>query len=225
MRNDPSESHNPLRRRLLGGLAALPLAGATGPALAQAGRQYRIELVIFEHRTDESRRLQMELAAPREAMLGESELGGRIYRDSRKGFELQRVVRRVEDSGAGRILASLAWDQTGRDHASAPWLRVQQGRRIGTRDLLRDEADRMPRPLMEEQDERFELEGRLRIWVGRFLHLETDLIYHVEEPQGDQPPRAITVRGSQRMNSGDELFYLDHPVIGMIARVTRIDRS
>ncbi|WP_024327393.1 CsiV family protein [Thioalkalivibrio sp. AKL19] len=225
MSNTPSEAPNPFRRRLLAGLAALPVAGAAGPVLAQAGREYRIELVIFEHRTDESRRLQMELAAPREAVFGESELDGRIYRSSRRGFELQRVVRRVEDSGAGRIIARLAWDQTGRDHASAPWLRVQQGRRLGVHDPIGAERGLSPRPLMEDREERFELEGRLRVWVGRFLHLETDLIYHVDEPTDDQPPRAITVRGSQRMNSGEDLFYLDHPVIGMIARVTRIDRS
>ncbi len=216
---------NPLRRRILTGLAALPVAGLSGPVLAQAGRRYRIELVIFEHRTEESRRLQMELAAPREPLFGESELGGRNYRDSRRGFELQRVVRRVEDSGAGRIIARLAWDQTGRDHASAPWLRVQQGRRLGVHDALGDASGLSPRPLAESVEERFELEGRLRIWVGRFLHLETDLIYHVEEPLDDRAPRAITVRGSQRMNSGDDLFYLDHPVIGMIARVTRIDET
>lgn len=217
---------NRFRRRLLGGLAALPVAGLGGPALAQAGREYRIELVIFEHRTDESRRLQRELAAPREAHFGESELGGRIYRDSRRGFELQRAVRRVEDSGAGRILARLAWDQTGRDHASAPWLRVQEGRRLGTRSTIQNTAGPIaPRPLLEDQERRYELEGRLRVWVGRFLHLETDLIYHVDEPLDDQPPRSVAVRGSQRMNSGDDLFYLDHPVIGMIARVTRIDED
>lgn len=226
MSKNPSPVPNPLRRRVLAGLAALPVAGVTGPVLAQAGREYRIELVIFEHRTDESRRLQMELAALREPRFGGSELGGRIYRDSRRGFELQRAVRRVEDSGAGRIIARLAWDQTGRDHASAPWLRVQQGRRLGIQqDPMGQQNGLSPRPLTEFGEDRHELEGRLRIWVGRFLHLETDLIYHVEEPVDDRPPRAITVRGSQRMNSGEDLFYLDHPVVGMIARVTRIDED
>ncbi|WP_018872536.1 CsiV family protein [Thioalkalivibrio sp. ALJ16] len=224
---NPNRPH-PLRRRLLGALATLPFVGMAGPALAQAGREYRIELVIFEHRTEESRRLQQELAMPREPRFGESELGGRIYRDSRRGFQLDRVVRRVEDSGAGRILTRLAWDQTGRDYASAPWLRVQQGRQIGLRDLI-DETPGLqaPRPLLvEDHEARYELEGRLRIWVGRFLHLETDLIYHVDEPlPADARPRAVTVRGSQRMNSGEDLFYLDHPVIGMIARVTRIDED
>lgn len=217
---------NPLRRRVLAGLTALPVVGLGSPAMAQAGREYRIELVIFEHRTDESRRLQMELAAPREPRFGESEIGGRVYRTSRRGFELQRAAGRVEDSGTGRVLARLAWDQTGRDHASSPWLRVQEGRRLGARGFVQDD----PRPLasralVEDQQVRFELEGRLRIWVGRFLHLETDLIYHVDEPRDDQPPRSVVVRGSQRMNSGDDLFYLDHPIIGMIARVTRIDEG
>ena len=216
------------RRRLLLGLVALPLAGlAATTARAQAGREYRIELVILEHRSDESRRLQEEIARIQEPSLGGSELGGRIYRESRDGFELQEVARRVEDSGTGRVLARLAWDQTGRDHASAPWLRVQEGRLLGRRPaVMPDATATAPRPLLEErQAGRRELEGRLRVWVGRYLHLETDLIYHVEEPPTGKAPRSVKVRGSQRMNSGEDLFYLDHPVIGMIARVTRIDED
>ncbi|WP_019626174.1 CsiV family protein [Thioalkalivibrio sp. ALJT] len=226
--SDPNPNRpNPLRRRLVGALATLPFVGLAGPALAQAGREYRIELVVFEHRTEESRRLQQELAMPREPRFGDSELGGNIYRESEKGFELDRVVRRLEESGAGRILSRLAWDQTGRNHATAPWLRVQQGHQIGLRDLFDATPGRQaPRPLDHDPEVRYELEGRLRIWVGRFLHLETDLIYHVNEPlAADTSPRAISVRGSQRMNSGDDLFYLDHPVIGIIARVTRIDED
>jgi hypothetical protein len=80
------------------------------------------------------------------------------------------------------------------------------------------------RPLTP-QDERYELEGRLRVWVGRFLHLETDLIFHPAQAAGTDPQTflAVPVRGSQRMNSGEELFYLDHPAVGIIARVTRLD--
>jgi predicted DNA-binding ribbon-helix-helix protein len=105
-------------------------------------------------------------------------------------------------------------------------LRVQEGRLLGRRPAIGTGTPTAtaPRPLLEEdQAGRRELEGRLRVWVGRFLHLETDLLYHVEKPSTGAPPRSVRVRGSQRMNSGEDLFYLDHPVIGMIARVTRMD--
>jgi hypothetical protein len=79
--------------------------------------------------------------------------------------------------------------------------------------------------LLRPEDERYELEGRLRVWVGRFLHLETDMVrYSVEAAmQSYDPPPGILVRGRQRMNSGEDLFYLDHPNVGIIARVTRIE--
>lgn len=215
------DNPNPARRRVLGGLATLPLLGLSGPALAQVGRPYRIELVIFEHSSEESRRLQQEIAVPREPSFGGSTLGGRNYQTA--GFELHNAAQRVENSGTGRVLARLAWEQIGRDHASTPWLRVQEGRRLGwRRDTL--EEDRTTRQPVVLEDELYELEGRLRVWVGRYLHLETDLVYHVDTGiRSAETPPAITVSGHQRMNSGDQLFYLDHPVIGIIARVTRAD--
>ena len=216
-----SDTPNPARRSLLGGLAALPLLSLSAPALAQVGRTYRIELVIFEHASEESRRLQQEIAAVREPSFGGSTLDGRNYQTA--DFELHRAVERVENSGTGRVLARLAWEQIGRDHASTPWLRVQEGRRLGwRRDTLEEGRDALQPVVLE--DELYELEGRLRVWVGRYLHLETDLIYHVDTGiRSAETPPAIAVQGHQRMNSGDQLFYLDHPVIGIIARVTRAD--
>ncbi|ADC71703.1 hypothetical protein TK90_1194 [Thioalkalivibrio sp. K90mix] len=211
---------DPNRRRLVSSLALLPLLGLGTTATAQVGRRYRIELVIFEHTTAESRRLQEEIASVREPNLAGSELGGRIYQDSRRGFELQRAASRVEDSGTGRVIARLAWDQLGRDHSATPWLKVQQGRRLGARQAVFGDSTTAAQPIVVDED-RYELEGRLRVWVGRFLHLETDLIYHIDRDGAE--PLGVAVRGHQRMNSGSQLFYLDHPVVGIIARVTRLD--
>ncbi|AHE98192.1 CsiV family protein [Thioalkalivibrio paradoxus] len=216
----------PSRRRFCRQLLALPLM-ATLPAAghAQVGRQYRIELVIFEHLGPESRAFIESVARPIRADLSGFGIGEGAVRPSRTGFELQHVADRIERSGQGRVLARLAWDQLGRDFRSTPWVRIQEGRYLGTREPepVRDEA---PAGLwaVTPDHERYELEGRLRVWVGHFLHLETDLVYHVPHAPGDDPEAfpAIPVRGSQRMNSGDDLFYLDHPVVGIIARVTRL---
>ncbi len=219
----------PPRRHFLVGLATLPLWGlGVAPAFGQAGRAYHVELVIFEHASPESRQLQQAIAREREPNLAGLPLGEGAYQESTEGFDLSEVVRRIEESGAGRVITRLAWEQIGRDHASAPWLRIREGRRLGQRDLfLHEQVPWPPSPLPRAED-RHELEGRLRIWVGHFLHLETDLVYHVDhdlDPAVGESPRGIVVRGHQRMNSGDQLFYLDHPVVGIIARVTRLDED
>ena len=232
----------PARRDFLLRLLAAPLLGSVPLGVwAQVGRQYRIELVIFERLGDESRRFLETTARPLQPNLPGSGIGEGEARPSELGFELDHVVDRVERSGQGRVLARLAWDQVGRDFHSTPWIRIQEGRYLGERRVEPTVVDPIqPGPVgmapVDPEQQRYELEGRLRVWVGQFLHLETDLIFHAPPalpvaaaaPVDDTEPTAdgftaVPVRGSQRMNSGEDLFYLDHPVVGIIARVTRID--
>ena len=224
MSRNPSEAasapRNPRRRQLLGAMVTLPWL-FPAVAGAQVGRDYRVELVIFQHLTDESRRLLETSGRALQPSPGSGPIGEGTYRSSRRGFELGNVVRRIEDDSESRLIARLAWDQRGRDYATTPWLTVREGGSLNRRTPLHDDRGPAAPVPLERGEERRELEGRLRVWVGRFLHLETDLIFH-GEPDGES---AVAVRGRQRMNSGDDLFYLDHPVVGMIARVTRIDDS
>jgi hypothetical protein len=215
------------RRRFLTRLAALPLlATLPAPLAAQVGRQYQIELVIFEHLGQESRSFMDAVARPMQADISGFGIGEGPIRPSRRGFELDRVADRVDRSGHGRVLARIAWDQTGRDYDAAPWVRIQEGRYLGLRDADNEEAEAPPSGLLplRPQQERYELEGRVRVWVGRFLHLESDMVFHVPHAPGADPdaPPAVPVRGSQRMQSGNDLFYLDNPAVDIIARVTRI---
>jgi len=220
------------RRRFLTRVAVLPLLGLIpGTGIAQVGRRYRIELVIFEHLGPESRAFTDAVARPLVPELSGFGIGEGPIRPSLQGFELDNVANRVERSGQGRVLARLAWDQLGRGFDATPWIRLQEGRYLGLRSPEssaenggRQVAAPGLRPLTP-QDERYELEGRLRVWVGRFLHLETDLIFHATQAVSGDPQvfPAVPIRGSQRMNSGEELFYLDHPAVGIIARVTRLD--
>jgi hypothetical protein len=233
---------NPARRALLRRLFAASLVGFVPPgAWAQVGRGYRIELVIFERLGYESRTFLETTARPLEPQLSGFGIGEGPVRPSGLGFKLGHVVDRIERSGQGRVLARLAWHQVARDFHSAPWIRIQEGRYLGERvdDRLAPDPFQ-PGPVglapVDPQLQRYELEGRLRVWVGQFLHLESDLIFHAPpampvaamDRENDREPaadafNAVPVRGSQRMNSGPDLFYLDHPVVGIIARVTRID--
>lgn len=204
-------------------LALVPLTTS-----AQVGRRYRIELVIFERLGHESRHFLEVTSRPLSPDLSGSGIGEGPVRPSASGFALQHVADRIEQSGQGRVLARLAWDQVGRDYHGTSWIRIQEGRYLGDRGMQREAASQ-PGPIglttIRPEQQRYELEGRLRVWVGQFLHLETDMIFHSPYALPDQEPDyfpAVRVRGSQRMSSGNDLFYVDHPVVGIIARVTRL---
>jgi len=62
-------------------------------------------------------------------------------------------------------------------------------------------------------DDQQGLQGLLRVTKGRFIHLNTDLL--LTEPDGQQ----YRVRLDRKMRSG-ELHHIDHPKLGLIARVT-----
>jgi hypothetical protein len=58
------------------------------------------------------------------------------------------------------------------------------------------------------------LDGILRVYRLRYLHVDVDLVYH--RSGVDTPFRLQT---SRRMRSG-ELHYLDHPLFGLLILVT-----
>lgn len=77
------------------------------------------------------------------------------------------------------------------------------------------------------------LEGALRVYLSRYLHLNVDLLYrervsYAVEPEGEQAGveeiyyQGIRMQQSRRMRS-NELHYLDHPRLGVIARITPVE--
>lgn len=283
---------NRLSVHFLGVWLGLLLVLAGLPVHAQVGEEYRIELVIFEHppaAAPLAREHYVQLhATPTRPRFT---IGEGPYRPSLEGFALEAVAQRLEESGAGRVLARLAWDQVGRDLQRTPWLRVQEGRFLGYRASpvapqrppipgspnigpVRDvptvagiqvvtgpprlaqsvegeddpphtlPADTGGWQVLDTAQELHELQGGIRVWVGQFLHLETQLLFHwqpdpvlrtavpgtLADDAATAPPASLVVfpipiQGRQRMNSGEVLHYLDHPVIGIIARATRLPRE
>ncbi len=78
------------------------------------------------------------------------------------------------------------------------------------------------------------IDGVVRLYRSRYLHLEADLLYHRPEattisvevaPEGVAPPPTPTLfrmTTSRRMRSR-ELHYLDHPLFGVIALITPLE--
>jgi len=79
------------------------------------------------------------------------------------------------------------------------------------------------------------LEGTIKLHLGRYLHLEADLLYRNQvEPLGnnaffinlddiEQPQTLFRMHQTRRMRSG-ELHYFDHPMFGMLVLITPYER-
>jgi len=75
------------------------------------------------------------------------------------------------------------------------------------------------------------LEGTIKLHLGRYLHLEADLLYRSQtEPLEnntffmnlddiEQPQTLFRMHQTRRMRSG-ELHYFDHPMFGMLVQIT-----
>jgi len=75
------------------------------------------------------------------------------------------------------------------------------------------------------------LDGTIRLHLGRYLHVEADLLYRSQtEPMenntffmtlndGEQPQTLFRMHQTRRMRSG-ELHYFDHPMFGLLVQIT-----
>lgn len=158
-------------------------------------------------------------------------------------------VRRVlERSGRLEPLLHVAWRQPGFGSRSAPPVHVRSTPLLappggpGESDggilasgtplaLILGDARADPGPAAPA---RAAVDGTLRLYRARYLHLEADLLYHrpaarsraraVSGDDGAEPdiPDRFVLRQSRRMRS-NELHYVDHPLFGIVAQVTPYD--
>jgi len=188
---------------------------------------YQVEIIIFENLYPQSdgevwsepRELPtlgdaVELA-PVDAA-GHSPVAFKKLRSSR--FKLGGVHKELSFSRNYRPLLHLSWQQPGRSGARATAVRI--------RDILNPESSG------DVAERQVKVDGTIRLRVSRFLHMDVDLVYLLENlpavirsnvVEGSVSPQAsyTRLRESRRMKL-NELHYFDHPLFGMITRVSRL---
>jgi hypothetical protein len=145
---------------------------------------------------------------------------------------LKEMAERLDKAG-DRILLHRNWRQPIRERARAFPLLVEGGNPLPVTAPHLDAAQPSPLtgvddsgafstlPELElKQDSDYlqrELQGALRFHLSRFLHVEPNLWFNTTSADG----RRFWVRidQSRRMRS-EELHYLDHPLFGLLVRVT-----
>ncbi|MDN3518449.1 CsiV family protein [Aquisalimonas lutea] len=230
--------------RLAGlGLATL-LLGSLLPAPAQAQQElYRVEVVIFtqsgiatDNTPEQWPRYPDPAVFERYAVLD-----GAVEEPDSEHFRLLRgeelvlggIARRLDNAAGYRVLEHVGWVQPANDRGEAAAVPMPPGSEPPERDTAagddNGDAGALPDRLTLTPRPPEGLSGWLRVWRGRYLHVETDLRWldpEGDSASGDQGAREASLGGVQpvpvmrqerRMRSG-ELHYLDHPEMGLLIR-------
>ncbi|MEA3413176.1 MAG: CsiV family protein [Pseudomonadota bacterium] len=222
-------------------LLAAILAAMPFPQVYGAGPDYQVDLVVFTFANPHEDELMTSTPrAPDTATavrLDERRLPEGFEPVPASGSELSDVVATIKRSSRYRLLGHFIWRQPGLDREMSPAVRVHGGKDY-TEEVRRQyialplddplTETRLPRDAVLEQ-----YDGTVKLGKGRYLHIETDLIYRQPETvsvhdatTGVETSRRelqqYPVKDHRRMRSG-ELHYIDHPLLGILVKVTRLE--
>jgi hypothetical protein len=213
-----------------------------GTPLAYAGPDYKVEIIIFAQTDDqaffsEHWPLQDGLqgnTSPEEA----KEQTGAFRLLPTSDFTLRQAEKLLASSPRYEILSHMAWQQPGLAEDKALNMPVSGGKdyrdsypeRMESRWEVNDQGAIIEVPGPKTLNE---LDGSVKLVLGRYLHIYTDLIYRKpviverldEETQELTETRTlfdIPIQSHRRMRSR-ELHYIDHPMAGILIEVTPLE--
>lgn len=129
---------------------------------------------------------------------------------------LAEHIAKLKRSARYNILLQQSWQQTGLSNTDAINIHI---------DTTAAES-----PENNHNKPESSLQGTLKLILGRYLHLHTDLLY--KRPKQSDDSTSATLHGrsynefeikSQRKMRSNELHYIDHPLIGILVLVTPIE--
>ena len=166
-----------------------------------------------------------------------------------KTYQLKSEVEKISASKSQRVIFHTAWRQPGLDKNQA--LPIYFKREIPAAPVIEDESNLTPDTPAESALETTEteadttpsiLEGILRVTLARYLHLEAELAFSKKAPEISlsenpfevldtenerdkiQKEGVIHLKQKRRRIRSNELHYIDHPVLGILLRITPYEK-
>lgn len=129
---------------------------------------------------------------------------------------LAEHIAKLKSSARYNILLQQSWQQTGLSDTDAINVHI-------------DTTTAAESPENDNNKLESSLQGTLKLILGRYLHLHTDLLYKRPKQSYDSISATLRDRSynefeikSQRKMRSNELHYIDHPLIGILVLVTPI---
>jgi len=219
------------------------IAFLTLPSLSYAAygeRWYNVEVIIFSYSSDigvQEEHWPIDPGQPdisnsvsliRHAE-GEERLPGQIIEFEELPFEmLSGALKRMNRSSRYNVIYSRAWRLPDLPQHSATPVRIRAGKRYTAEGTYAE-----PIPVDIEgnlegvvDDALYEIDGRIKISLSKYLEVDADLLYRrpVILPDSNGLPvnefRQFRLNEFRRMKS-KTIHYLDHPLFGVIIGINR----
>ena len=196
---------------------------------ATLASSYQVEVVIFEHLSHDADGEISDTGLTLPDISSMVELADQLdteqsqFRELSSGlYKLGGVYNELKFSRNYRPVYHIAWEQPQLGQSRAKYVHIRKADGAGSTGTLAD-------PLIQ-------IEGGIRIRSSQFLHADVDLNYFVSavteslleyqsvNPAAVQstPIRFAKLSETRRMKL-NELHYFDHPVFGVILRVSRFN--
>ncbi len=199
------------------------------PAFADV-TEYDFELIIFEDKSGRyanSEQWQYELrelqSSPDEAQRNPgtpAKDNADIIISQISGIGLKKYANKLKANKRYNVLVHKAWRQTGFADDTAIDIPVNS------------HPAASPGTQSTQYGDRNKLYGSIKIVLGRYLHIYTDMIY--QQPNRDfnpalygeasQPYKQYPINFHRRMRS-KELHYLDHPMVGILVMAMPVKKQ
>lgn len=182
--------------------ASLPSLAAAPGGTADKESTYQVEVLVFENQLPDlqgGELLTRDTAKPLPAVSDTAQPPEKIPGAS---YMQPAITTLLQKDGHYRILAHARWLQSLDAKEIAKPVRITSGNPANPG----------------------ELDGTIRFFMSRFLHLSVNLRFR--DPAGTDPAAPIVYRlNEQRRIKSLELNYFDHPRFGVLARVVPVDNK
>lgn len=227
-------------------LATLLLLCLSGLSQAQALRWYDVEVVAFAHARGEYLNTETWPAPwsqpDTQTAINFTTVKHSLFADKTARGALSGVAKRIDESSRYRLLNYKVWRQAGLPEQKAKAVHIQSENRVAS--LLPMGSDEYGNPISELLEVP-QLDGSITITLGRFLHIHTDLLYTAALEDIVVEPVPGTIKTSLRMATAGsdknhlqgfylktqrktrsrETQFIDHPMFGLIVRITPVKTS
>jgi hypothetical protein len=215
------------------------LAACLSTANGAEPTAYKVEMLIFVNR-DGTMATGAEPAKPltgiEDAIDLQSGERGKFHALPASELALATAKTILEQSGRYDVIEDIAWVQPGLGENTAKAVHIHGG-------VEYQRPSAAPAPVFDNADlysgaqepvKLQQLDGTVKVALGHYFHVYADLVLRkpmTMQPVGlnQQPQHASTlyqfrIQDQRQMRSG-ELYYLDHPLLGVLVQITPIAKK
>ena len=146
---------------------------------------------------------------------------------------LAEHVTKLKNSRQYKVLLHQSWQQIGLSDADAVDIHINTSAKTNTTtDGTNIFDSNHPASTVDSQNLSSNVQGTIKLILGRYLHIHTDLLYN--RLNTEYQPTSPTLNSkafsqfqikSQRRMRSNELHYIDHPLLGILVLVTPIKQT